>query len=97
MAAQAYELGNKAEMLVSVWRREGKEGPISVELTTDLSADMVLHWGVKRKGLGDWLAPPEDIIPEGSTILSEVRAPSGRSSPEREAAGSRRARPPDGR
>lgn len=59
-------------MLVSVWRLEGKEGPTTVQLSTDLSADMVLHWGVKRSGKGDWLAPPEETIPEGSTILSEV-------------------------
>lgn len=72
MAAQSYELGNKAEMLVSVWRPDGKEGPTSVQMTTDSSADMVLHWGVKISGQGDWMAPPEEIIPEGSTILSEV-------------------------
>ena len=60
-------------MLVSCWRLEGKEGPTTVQLTTDSAADMVLHWGVKRSGKGDWLAPPEDIIPKGSTILTEVR------------------------
>ena len=62
-------------MLVTVWKLEGKEGPTTVQLTTDLPSDMVLHWGVKRSGKGDWLAPPEGIIPKGSTVMNDVIPP----------------------
>ena len=67
-----FELGNKAELLVAVWKREGKEGPTTVELTTDLSSDVVLHWGVKRGPKSDWLAAPKEIVPDHSSI-PEVR------------------------
>ncbi len=63
-----FELGNKAELLVAVWKRDGKAGPTTVELTTDLSSDVVLHWGVKRGPSSDWLAPPKDIIPDHSSV-----------------------------
>jgi len=69
---QVFELGNKAELLVAVWKRDGKEGRTTVELTTDLSSDVVLHWGVKRGPKSDWLAAPKDIVPAHSSV-PEVR------------------------
>ncbi len=65
---QTYNMGNKSEMLVAVRAPEGKKGSIQVTLTTDLSTDAFLHWGVKRGGGGDWLAPPEDIWPSESAV-----------------------------
>lgn len=59
-------MGNKTEMLVAVRAPEGKAGPIDVTLTTDLATDALLHWGVKREGQGDWLAPPKGIWPPES-------------------------------
>ena len=59
-------MGNKTEMLVAVRAPEGKAGPLTVTLTTDLATDALLHWGVKREGQGDWLAPPQDIWPPES-------------------------------
>ena len=70
---QAFELGNKAELLVAVWKRGGKGGPTTVELTTDLSSDVVLHWGVKRGPKSDWLAAPKEIIPQHSSVPEVCR------------------------
>ena len=69
---QVFELGNKAELLVAVWKRDGKEGRTTVELTTDLPSDVVLHWGVKRGPKSDWLAAPKEIVPDHSSV-PEVR------------------------
>ncbi len=68
VAAQVYNMGNKTEMLVAVRAPEGKAGPIQVTLTTDLPTDAFLHWGVKRGGGSDWLAPPEDMWPADSAV-----------------------------
>ncbi len=38
---------------------EGKQGPIGVTLTTDVPQDLFLHWGVRKQGGGDWMAPPK--------------------------------------
>src|SRR2546430_264448 len=59
LAVQSYNLGNKTEMLVAVRQPEGKQGPTTVTLTTDQPADIVLHWGVRKGGKGDWLPPPK--------------------------------------
>ena len=56
---QTYRMGNKQEMVVAVRAPEGKQGPIEVALTTDVAQDLFLHWGVRRQGGGDWVAPPK--------------------------------------
>ena len=38
---------------------EGKQGPIHVTMTTDVAQDLFLHWGVRKQGGGDWVAPPK--------------------------------------
>ncbi len=68
MAVQTYNMGNKTEMLVAVRAPEGKKGPIQVTLTTDLPTDAFLHWGVKRGGGSDWLAPLQDMWPAESAV-----------------------------
>ena len=57
--AQTYRMGNKQEMVVAVRAPEGKQGRIEVDLTTDLAQDLFLHWGVRKQGGGDWVAPPK--------------------------------------
>ena len=66
LLAQTYNMGNKTEMLVAVRAPEGKAGPLTVTLTTDLATEAFLHWGVKREGAGDWLTPPKEIWPPES-------------------------------
>ena len=56
---QTYRMGNKQEMVVAVHAPEGKQGPIEVALTTDVAQDLFLHWGVRKQGGGDWMAPPK--------------------------------------
>lgn len=56
---QTYRMGNKQEMVVAVRAPEGKQGPIQVALTTDVAQDLFLHWGVRKQGGGDWVAPPK--------------------------------------
>lgn len=65
---QTYNMGNKAEMLVAVRAPEGKKGLIQVTLTTDLPTDAFLHWGIKRGGGSDWLAPEKEIWPAESAV-----------------------------
>jgi len=52
-------MGNKQEMVVAVRAPEGKQGLINVTLTTDVAQDLFLHWGVRKQGGGDWVAPPK--------------------------------------
>ena len=59
LAVQTYRMGNKQEMVVAVRAPEGKQGPIEVALTTDVAQDLFLHWGVRKQGGGDWVAPPK--------------------------------------
>ncbi len=65
---QTYNMGNKTEMLVAVRAPEGKKGPTQVTLTTDLPTDAFLHWGIKKGGGSDWLAPPQEIWPADSAV-----------------------------
>jgi hypothetical protein len=60
-------MGSKTEMLVAVRAPEGKAGPLAVTLTTDLSTEAFLHWGVRREGAGDWLPAPKEMWPPQST------------------------------
>ena len=56
---QTFRMGNKQEMVVAVRAPEGKQGPIEVALTTDVAQDLFLHWGVRKQGGSDWVAPPK--------------------------------------
>ncbi|KAL4448876.1 hypothetical protein ABPG77_007593 [Micractinium sp. CCAP 211/92] len=66
-----YKLGNKMELLVAVSQadRKNPDSPVTVNITTTLPDAAVLHWGVKRPGRGgEWLAPPDNIKPENTTM-----------------------------
>lgn len=66
-----YKLGDKLEMLVAVSLAEpgNPQSQVTVNMTTTLPVEAVLHWGVKKAGRGsDWLQPPVEILPEGSTV-----------------------------
>lgn len=69
---QSFNLGNKTELLVTVCQPEGQKGPSTITLITDQPAGVVMHWGVKKQGKGDWLAPPKDIIPKGSEQATDI-------------------------
>ncbi|KAK9852315.1 hypothetical protein WJX84_008608 [Apatococcus fuscideae] len=61
-----YAMGNKQELLVTVKQPGGKEGATEVTMITDVAANVVLHWGVKKGQSGEWLLPEKDLWPEGS-------------------------------
>ena len=65
-------MGSKAEMLARVWQREGKQGPLEVVLTTDVAAPVVLHWGVRQQGKGEWVQPSDKLWPQGSSKATET-------------------------
>lgn len=69
---QSFNLGNKTELLVTVRQPEGTQGSTNITLTTDQPSEMVMHWGVKKQGKGEWVAPPENVIPKGSQQASEI-------------------------
>lgn len=69
---RTFGMGEKAEMLATVWQREGKKGPLEVVLTTDVAAPAVLHWGVRRHGKGEWLKPSDSLLPAGSTRATDT-------------------------
>lgn len=55
-----------------VRQRDGKNGPLEVELVTDVAAPLVLHWGVRKHGRGDWSKPSEKLWPSGSTKATDT-------------------------
>ena len=57
---------------MTVHQPEGQKGPSSITLVTDQPAGMIMHWGVKKQGKGDWLAPPQEIIPKGSEQATDI-------------------------
>ena len=67
---RVYQLGSKAELLAVVKQPDGDDGPVTVALTTDTAADVVLHWGVTQRGSRDWQRPPKASWP-GSTLALE--------------------------
>ena len=69
---QSFNLGNKSELLVTVHQPEGQAGPSTITLVTDQPAGMVMHWGVKKHGKGDWAPPPKEIIPKGSEQATDI-------------------------
>lgn len=69
---QSFNLGNKSELLVTVHQPEGQTGASTITLMTDQPAGMVMHWGVKKHGKGDWSPPPKEIIPRGSEQATDI-------------------------
>ena len=57
---------------MTVAQPEGLQGSTSITLTTDQPNSMVMHWGVKQKGKGDWSAPPDSLIPKGSEKTTDI-------------------------
>lgn len=57
---------------MTVKQPEGTEGSTSITVTTDQPNDMVMHWGVRKQGKGEWLAPPDSLIPKGSEQATET-------------------------
>lgn len=45
------------------------DSPVTVLVSTDVASSVVLHWGVKRPGGGDWLRPDAALLPEGTDLL----------------------------
>lgn len=64
---KAYKLGDK-ELRVLVTKSSGKT---RVHLATDLPEPVTLHWALSKKS-GEWLAPPENLLPPGSVSLDKA-------------------------
>ncbi|KAJ0678495.1 putative alpha-glucan, water dikinase [Helianthus annuus] len=54
------------ELLVLVTKASNK---IKVHLATGIKDPLTLHWALSKKA-GEWLAPPEHLLPQGSTPLA---------------------------
>ncbi|KAJ9554557.1 hypothetical protein OSB04_018602 [Centaurea solstitialis] len=61
---KTYKLGDE-ELLVLATKVSSK---IRVHLATGMKEPLTLHWALSKKP-GEWLAPPENLLPEGSTSL----------------------------
>ncbi|KAM7269112.1 hypothetical protein ACFE04_024609 [Oxalis oulophora] len=64
---KVYKLADK-ELLVLVTKPEGK---INAHLVTDFKEPLTLHWSLS-KNAGEWLAPPENLLPPGSVLLDKA-------------------------
>ncbi|CAH9102815.1 unnamed protein product [Cuscuta europaea] len=58
-----YKIFN-SELMVFVTKSSGM---VKVYLATDLNEPVILHWALSRKP-GEWLAPPDNDLPPGSTV-----------------------------
>lgn len=65
-------MGDKSELLATVRQSEGSKGPLSLDLVTDVAAPLVLHWGVRKGGRGDWSKPPDKLWPSNTTKATET-------------------------
>eukprot|EP00884_Botryococcus_braunii_P013250 jgi/Botrbrau1/21926/Bobra.0249s0050.1 len=68
---RAFPLGSKLELLVAVRQQGGKDGPVTVTLTTDLPGDVYLHWGVRKGSKDAWILPSKDFIPASSLAAED--------------------------
>ncbi|XP_024988884.1 alpha-glucan water dikinase 1, chloroplastic-like [Cynara cardunculus var. scolymus] len=62
-----YRLADK-ELLVLVTEASGKT---RVHLATDQEEPLTLHWALSERA-GEWLAPPANLLPAGSTSLDKA-------------------------
>ncbi|KAI3779441.1 hypothetical protein L2E82_09160 [Cichorium intybus] len=62
---KTYRIGDN-ELLVLVTKASSK---IKVHLATGFKDPLTLHWALS-KNAGEWLAPPESLLPQGSTSLA---------------------------
>ncbi|KAM7250917.1 hypothetical protein ACFE04_022800 [Oxalis oulophora] len=64
LSKKVYKLADK-KLLVLVTKPDGKT---KVHLATDFKEPVTLHWALSRKA-GEWLAPPQNLLPPGSVTL----------------------------
>lgn len=62
-----FNLGDR-KALVLVWASSSK---MKVYLATDIKEPVILHWALSKR-LGEWLAPPSNILPPGSVTADNV-------------------------
>ncbi|XVE85121.1 hypothetical protein DITRI_Ditri17bG0066500 [Diplodiscus trichospermus] len=62
-----YKLGER-ELLVLVTKHAGK---IKVHLVSDFEEPLTLHWALSKMH-GEWLPPPQDVLPCGSVSLDRA-------------------------
>ncbi|XP_076892539.1 alpha-glucan water dikinase, chloroplastic-like isoform X2 [Bidens hawaiensis] len=62
---KTYKLADE-ELLVLVTKASSK---IRVHLATGIKEPLTLHWALSKKA-GEWLAPPNHLLPQGSTPLA---------------------------
>ncbi|KAJ4843805.1 hypothetical protein Tsubulata_009992 [Turnera subulata] len=62
-----FKLADK-DLMAFVTKLSGKT---KVRLATDFEEPLTLHWALSKDG-GQWLAPPVDVLPPGSVVLSQA-------------------------
>ena len=72
---QTFAMGDQQEMLITVRQPEG-QGPKQVQVVSDCSTPLVLHWGVRTGGQGEWLLPSEKLWPPGTSKVTDIAAES---------------------
>ncbi|XP_030934954.1 alpha-glucan water dikinase 2 isoform X1 [Quercus lobata] len=66
VSRQSYHVGNYeiVVLLKVVW------GDYHILVATNMKGSAVLHWGVSKLSPEEWLAPPPDMLPEKSKMVS---------------------------
>ncbi|GAV71559.1 PPDK_N domain-containing protein [Cephalotus follicularis] len=67
LSKEKYKLADK-ELLVLVTK---SSGTIKIHLATNIKEPVTLRWALSRKA-GEWLAPPQNVLPPGSISLNEA-------------------------
>jgi alpha-glucan,water dikinase len=62
---RVFELENSCKMAVLVTKSEDQ---FRVRVAHNLPGDWLLHWGIARRSPREWLAPPENMGPAGTTL-----------------------------
>ncbi|PXF45508.1 hypothetical protein BWQ96_04710 [Gracilariopsis chorda] len=69
-----YELRIRARRSSEV---DSEKRSIQVHVVSTIAiegSDIVLHWGVKRGGKGEWCAAPSESLPEGTNVMPDGKA-----------------------
>ena len=53
-------------------RQVTPDSEIRVDIITDISADVVLHWGASKIGSREWGMPDSEVQPEGSVVMHKA-------------------------
>ncbi len=70
---QEYAIGNEGRLAIGI---ENGEETAGIVMTTDITGDLLLHWGICKKSSREWLPPPESMFPHGTALFQDKAAQS---------------------